>query len=59
MAKANGPKVFEGSRASAPMTPSNACTEVIAIPRNAIAVRERTPIAITTVTNKATLREAA
>jgi hypothetical protein len=31
----------------------------MAIPRNAIAVRERMPSAIRTVTNKATLREAA
>src|SRR6266481_2455970 len=41
------------------MTPSNACTTVMAIPRNAIAMRERIPIAIRTVSNKATLREAA
>src|SRR5467141_5142344 len=41
------------------MTPSNACTAVIAIPRNGIAGRERAPIAIRTVTNNATLREAA
>src|ERR1700680_3859218 len=41
------------------MTPSNACTTVMAIPRNAIAMRERMPIAIRTVSNKATLREAA
>src|SRR5258708_4480047 len=41
------------------MTPSTACTTVMAIPRNAIAERERTPVAISTVSNKATLREAA
>src|SRR5258708_1551964 len=41
------------------MKPSNACTTVIAIPRNTIAMRERIPIAIRTVSNKATLREAA
>src|ERR1700738_4051303 len=41
------------------MTPSNACTTVMAIPRNAIAMRERTRIAIRTVSNKAMLREAA
>src|SRR5258707_59871 len=58
-AKANGPYVFEGSWASAPMTPSDACTTVMAIPRNAIAMRERTLVAISTVSNKATLREAA
>src|SRR5882762_3474206 len=41
------------------MAPSNACTTVMAIPRNAIAMRDRMPIAIRTVSNKATLREAA
>src|SRR6267154_1999570 len=41
------------------MTPSAACTTVMAIPRNAIAMRERTLVAISTVSNKATLREAA
>src|SRR3981081_1754679 len=41
------------------MTLSNACNTVMAIPRNAIANRERTPIAISAVSNKATLREAA
>src|SRR5882757_5123294 len=41
------------------MTPSNACTTVMAIPRTAIAMRERTLVAISTVSNKATLREAA
>src|SRR6266404_3486001 len=41
------------------MTPSNACITVMAIPRNAIAMRERMPIAIRTASNKETLREAA
>ncbi len=41
------------------MTPSNACTTVMAIPKTGSAIRERTQIAMTTVSNKATLREAA
>src|SRR4030088_1212289 len=41
------------------MTPSNAWTTVMAIPKNAIATRERMPIAIRAVSNKAMLREAA
>src|SRR5258708_36843262 len=41
------------------MTPSNTCTTVMTIPRNAIAMRQRMRIAIRTVSNKATLREAA
>jgi hypothetical protein len=58
-AKANGPYSSKDTWARAPITPSNACTAVMVIPRNTIAMRERTPIAIRIVSNKATLREAA